>query len=411
MKFRGSLITFEGGFAKRMKHEKQSLIWLIMIFLLAGLNGCGHGQASVAGEQDRNGNGQASAAREDLSVAGEVSSAERPIFFLGTIGEKNRIQMRLVRNGDQFSGAYSYLKFGTELSLKGSIDKAGNLILQEFDQSGAQTGLFKGKWKNDPDNALVRVEGNWSRPNGDKKVQFVLTEQHISFSGDLRLVAKQISEHNDKRKYTIDVVYPQLAGANEPGIEKFNREVSLRINSEVGEWKKGAGLQPGEKYTPEMVLSEDSLDIGYEVVLATDNLVSIIFSVADFPHGAAHGSYHGEVVNYDLKADRLLKLSDLFQPQSRYLKFISDYCIKELKAQNQKEKPEDRMLNDEGIENGAGAEEDNYRLWNINEKGLLITFDVYQVGPFAMGQQEVVIPYSALKGILKPDGPVAQLIK
>jgi hypothetical protein len=82
-----------------------------------------------------------------------------------------------------------------------------------------------------------------------------------------------------------------------------------------------------------------------------------------------------------------------------------------LKAQNNKQKPDERMLDDEGIEGGAGPEENNYNLWNITEKGLLITFGVYQVGPFAAGQQEVMIPYASLKGILRPDGPTAPFVK
>ena len=41
---------------------------------------------------------------------------------------------------------YFYQKIGTRINLRGNVDKDGNLTLEEFDQAGKQTGLFKGIW-------------------------------------------------------------------------------------------------------------------------------------------------------------------------------------------------------------------------------------------------------------------------
>lgn len=387
---------------------------LILLLLATLLPACKQTSAPVGQGQNENGvaANAANSAQPGLSASGGANASGVISFFRGVIGEKNRVQMRLVRDGDQLGGAYSYVKVGTELSLKGSVDRAGNLTLQEFDASGTQTGLFKGKWKDDADLAGVRLEGDWSKPDGSKKSPFTLTEQHIKFTGDAHFADKLVSQHDDKRKYSIEAAYPQLAGSQSANAEKFNREVAALVSKTVADWRKGAGSEPGEDDdSSEMVINEDSLDIDYEVELANNDLISLIFSISDFPRGAAHGSYSSEVVNYDLKTGRLLKLSDLFQPRVNYLKTLSDYCIKDLKAQNNKQKPDERILDDEGIERGAGPEEVNYKLWNITEKGLLITFGVYQIGPFAAGQQEVVIPYPALKGILRPDGPTAPFVK
>jgi len=40
-----------------------------------------------------------------------------------------------------------------------------------------------------------------------------------------------------------------------------------------------------------------------------------------------------------------------------------------------------------------------------------INFDAYQVGPYAAGPQYVLVPYSALKDVINPDGPVGQFAK
>ena len=69
------------------------------------------------------------------------------------------------------------------------------------------------------------------------------------------------------------------------------------------------------------------------------------------------------------------------------------------------------MLSDDMIQSGASARADNYKAWAITKKGLWITFDPYQVAAYAAGPQYVLVPYSALKDIIKPDGPVAALAK
>ena len=69
------------------------------------------------------------------------------------------------------------------------------------------------------------------------------------------------------------------------------------------------------------------------------------------------------------------------------------------------------MLDDDWIQRGAGASGENYDSWTITKQGLKIHFDPYQVAPYAAGPQQVTIPYSALKDIIKADGPFGQFIK
>ncbi|HXR98967.1 MAG TPA: RsiV family protein, partial [Pyrinomonadaceae bacterium] len=60
---------------------------------------------------------------------------------------------------------------------------------------------------------------------------------------------------------------------------------------------------------------------------------------------------------------------------------------------------------------GAAAKADNYQGWTITKRGLGIYFDPYQVGPYAAGPQFVLVPYSDLKDLINPDGPVGQFAK
>jgi hypothetical protein len=117
--------------------------------------------------------------------------------------------------------------------------------------------------------------------------------------------------------------------------------------------------------------------------------------------GAAHPNTSTESFNYDLNRNAPVRLAELFTPNSNYLKEISDYAIRELK----------KVETASWVENGAGPKIENFHSWNITPLGLKITFDNYQVGPYAAGPHEVVVPYSVLKPIIKPDGLLAQFAK
>jgi len=111
------------------------------------------------------------------------------------------------------------------------------------------------------------------------------------------------------------------------------------------------------------------------------------------------------VVNYDVKNGKKLALGDLFNPKSNYLSVISTYCIKDLRDQAKRDK--ESMLDEDMMKSGASPRADNYQACSITKKGLWITFDPYQVAAYAAGPQYVLVPYSALKDIIKPDGPLA----
>ena len=160
--------------------------------------------------------------------------------------------------------------------------------------------------------------------------------------------------------------------------------------------------------TPAETLTS-SLDSDYEIRLATDDLISIAFSESAYERGAAHPNSNTSVLNYDIRNRKKLALADLFNAKSNYLKAISDYCIKDLKQQAKKDK--DSMLSGDMIQSGAAARADNFNAWTITKQGLWITFDPYQVAAYAAGPQKVLIPYPALKDLIKVDGPIAAFLQ
>ena len=355
--------------------------------------------------------GSATPSPELSHASGGETPGPQTKYFKGSIGSSLDLQMKLVRTGDQLAGSYFYQKIGTRINLRGNVDKNGNLTLEEFDQAGKQTGLFKGIWTVDASDGLIKLAGNWSKPPGDKgsekKTAFSVHEEPIAFTGDVEIASKSIKESNKKLMYEIDAQYPQLTGGNNPNFEKFNQAARASVTRKVAGFKKD--MQPEgedeEEPRPEGSMGSD-LSVGYDVLLAQDDLVSIKFDVSTYFQGAAHPNSYADVLNFDLKNGKQLKLSDLFKPGAKYLPAIAAYCITDLKKQ-----AKDKGLLDEEIEKGAAAKSDNYESWTITKRGLSIHFDPYQVAPYAAGPQFVLVPYSTLKDLINPEGPIAQFAK
>ncbi len=384
-----------------------AVLVVIVIFAVAGCR-----KNSAPSEQTAASPGEGT---ERQHPEGGVGIPAQTRFFKGSIGSALGLQMKLVREGESLSGSYFYQKVGKKIDVRGSVDKNGNVTLEEFDLSGKQTGVFKGVWKQD-ENGAIEIAGNWTKSNSDKQAAFSLHEEPIEFSHSEEIVARQIREKNKKLKYEIDVEYPQLSGSVDPNFEKFNQSVRSLISKKVADFKKEMAPAPEDQPatdTPGVPADESmgsDISAGYTVALARDDLVSVEFTISSYSAGAAHPNSYTEVVNFDLKNGKPLKLADLFVPGSKYLQTLSTYGVQALQKQAKAEGA-DAMLDDDWIKKGAAPELTNYRNWTISRKGLGITFDPYQVGPYAAGPQHVLVPYSALKEIIKPDGVVGQFVK
>jgi len=389
---------------------KLSLLCLIVIFAFAGCKKPSNSSSSAPNAPSSSAAPQAQA-QQNHPEGGAATLAEVK-YFKGSIGNSLDLQMKLLRAGEQLTGSYSYLKVGTKIDLRGSVDKNGNITLEEFDTTGKQTGLFKGIWKPDAEDGLVTIAGNWSKPPGkgdDKKTAFSLHEEAITFTYGTDVVTKQIKETNKKLVYDISAQYPEITGPGNTNFDKFNQLVRGSVLKKVAGFKKEMQPRPDEEPRPENSMGSD-LDISYKIELAQDDLVSVSFSISSYYQGAAHPNSFSEVVNYDLKNGKQLKLADLFKPDAKYLQAISSYCIDDLKKQSNA-KGADGMLDESSIKSGAAPAPKNYQSWTITRKGLGINFDAYQVGPYAAGPQFVTVPYSLIKDLISPDGPISQFAK
>jgi len=349
-----------------------------------------------------NANSSSAGTMQETAVGGAATAGDK-FYFRGRINYDLKVEMTLVRDGDRLTGTYFYPRVGKNIDLKGTVSKDGNVELRESDETGKDTGVFKGKWTSNA-MGLAEIEGKWSRPDGSKETDFQISQQPLELASSVRVAPKVIKEDNKKLRYAVDAEYPEIQGDSR--FDKFNQEARAMITKDVAAFKSSETAEEGEESGDLPAETQSStLDIGYQIHFATADLISVEFREGEYSRGAAHGNSVTVVLNYDVKNGRKIALADLFNPKTNYLGVLSNYSKKELKDKLTK----DEMFDEDMVKSGTEPTADNYAAWTITRRGLYITFDPYQVAAYAAGPQSVLVPYSALKDIIKPDGPVGGL--
>jgi hypothetical protein len=210
----------------------------------------------------------------------------------------------------------------------------------------------------------------------------------------LTLTSVPYHEENATPPYTLDAQTPQLAGSDDPPVLDFNTQAAALVQAEIDAFRTSMDSAPNPPIT-----GGSFYEITYELKSPWGDLLSLKFNILGYFDGAAHPYHYSITFTYDLSAGRRLELADLFLPGADYLGALSGECVTELSGR------------DIGFDVlGADPTPENYQRWNVTVDGLLITFDAYQVAPYAAGPQEVLISYATLAGIIDPDGLLAAFI-
>lgn len=218
-------------------------------------------------------------------------------------------------------------------------------------------------------------------------------------SSQVTLSAISSREDGSSPRYTITVQTPRLAGSEDKRVAEFNRKANELIQEEINYFRENVLAQ-----MPSVPVTSGSFfDASYNLVYQRGDLWSFKLNFYGYADGAAHPFQYSLTINYDLEKGRKLSLGDLFAEDAGYLKAISSYSIAELSKRD--------IGFYGGFERGAEPTSENYRNWNITNEGLLITFDEYQVAPYAAGAQTVTIPYGELRPLINLQGPLVVVLR
>ncbi len=315
-------------------------------------------------------------------------NTQKRYYYIGTVGEINKVQMELIFDSSDINGSYYYDTKGIPLSLSGTINpKDSTVMLSEKGVKGIITGTFRGKINDESSDYARTIEGEWSNPKGNKKLPFKLTK-----------VADFVNTTaSGGPKIESSLLYPKFL-YDDSGLTMINTELSKNLKAEQDKFLR----ESREFFSTNDSAGSWQEDRSYSIAYYSDHLVSLTGEVYSYT-GGAHGNTYYLSSNYSIKDGKasLIKLSDLFKPGSNYLKALSTYCINDL------------LVKKAGwIVNGeiTSFNEQDLGVFAISPEGIKFAFAPYAVGSYAEGSYFVVVPFREIKRIIDPKGPLSQFM-
>ncbi len=229
---------------------------------------------------------------------------------------------------------------------------------------------------------------------------FILEDELLLFEADMSVTENGVTIESDIMvEYSEDPFYEiraQIPLIREPEMTEYNGRVRAVADEAIQPFKTDL---ESRDVPDEMASYRSFMWIGYDVSYLSAELVSIRYHMDFYYAGAAHPGHYFRVVNYDLKAGREIQFDDLFTDNEKALTFLSGYCKKKLETL-------DFLLFEEGLL----PKKENFSNWNLTPRGIRLSFDPYQVVPYAAGPQEILVPYAQLGDYLNPESPVGAIL-
>lgn len=186
----------------------------------------------------------------------------------------------------------------------------------------------------------------------------------------------------DRNKFVErDVAYPQ--------IDRPRSDAERRWNAAVREHAAAEAITPPTGENPRMDVWLD-----YSVRWATPALISVVFDLTWYGHGAAHPGSGSTAFNWLLADRRALAPADLFDQARPWRDTLARLAFVQLQG---------HVAANELFVKSAAELVDiaaDPRRWAIDPDGLHVLFGQYEVGPYVLGQPEALLSWSALAPVL-----------
>lgn len=140
----------------------------------------------------------------------------------------------------------------------------------------------------------------------------------------------------------------------------------------------------------------DTVTLTANVRYANQYLTVLELASWQYLTGAAHGITATQFLNWDNRRQQPLGLNDILEPGGHpaYVQALRNAHAQWL-----------------GGHAPAAEDPENFtRLWPfqpsdnaaVTDQGLVVKYDSYQIAPYSSGQPELLLPYEALRGIIRP---------
>ncbi|GAA4307372.1 hypothetical protein GCM10023149_00910 [Mucilaginibacter gynuensis] len=147
-----------------------------------------------------------------------------------------------------------------------------------------------------------------------------------------------------------------------------------------------------------------TLDSHAKLIAQDSALVALEVGGYTYQGGAHGGSYTG-YINWDIKKDKSVTLSDiLVAGYNDKLTKIAEGIFRK----NEKLSDTASLANDYFFKDNKFALNNNFSLTPL---GIKFLYNQYEIKPYAAGQTELLVPYGDIKSLLQPNSVVSQYVK
>ena len=202
--------------------------------------------------------------------------------------------------------------------------------------------------------------------------------------------------HDPNRVWFVVWRYPRFQPGSTPLAGLMNQDIVDEINTRIEVFESGPAAfrqLPGKANT---------LTGSFTTNMVSFDLVSLTLKWVD-DTVPGHTLTKVETVNYALASGQRLDLEQLFGDMPAAMAIIS------AQSQEQLRRSLGSRYDPVLASGGTAPAVSNYGNWALTPGGLKVIFDQSQVGPDAAGMPIIVIPWSSLKSVIRPDGPAARL--
>ncbi|NYT57711.1 DUF3298 domain-containing protein [Alcaligenaceae bacterium] len=186
-----------------------------------------------------------------------------------------------------------------------------------------------------------------------------------------------------------------------PGVSKLTELVDHALAMMTGIGNDGPPpyftIQEYEDYFWKTAAQRDSTVLTAKARYRNRSLTVIELNTWQYLTGSAHGISATQFINWDNNAGKVLSLESILRP-GQYDGYVA--ALKQAHAGWRASHPD------------AQHDLETFnRMWpfqvsenvGFTDQGLVVKYDSYQLAPYSSGQPELLIPYSTLSGILRPE--------
>jgi hypothetical protein len=302
------------------------------------------------------------------------------LTYLGSLGSKIRIRMRLTKNGSKLEGAYRYTRSKDDLRLEGTVSETdGKLDLRETNARGVATGRFQGVFL-EPGLAF----GRWSTPDGARSMLFSLRTgdaypEIVALPGGAKIVPQE--DYRERGPYcTASILYPQVTGSANKALEK---QLDKALRAAAGDAELSCeGASDALRF---------ERDTTYRVTAVKPTRFAVELHFYDY-EGGAHGMSGIACDVADREAGTLTPLTGkLLGADAR--KKLDALVNAALRTEHGVTKLTDAGFNDDEVSVGADTS------LCVDGSNLVVQFQAYEIAPYAMGAPRAVIKAADAKAI------------